>query len=259
MEILGNLIQGFHNVLQPANLGYCFMGVFLGTLIGVLAGVDPIATIAILIPITMKMPPVAAIIVVAGIFYGAMYGGTITSVLVNIPGEAPTVVTCFDGYQMALAGRAGPTLGIAAFGSFIAGTVGVIWITLLAAPLAKFATLFGPPEYFGVMFLGLPLACLMTRGAMLKATLMALLGLVLSFVGMDAISGAFRLTLGSMKLWDGIGLMPLVMGLFGVSEVMFNLERPSERKILMTRVISGLLPLLRKGKKIAKEAAGLED
>ena len=252
MEILGALLQGFQTTLQPHVLLACFIGVSLGTLIGVLPGVGSVATISILIPITMGMDPVAAIIMVAGIYYGAMYGGTITSVLVNIPGEAATVVTCFDGHVMALKGRAGAALGIAAFGSFIAGTVGVIGLALLAIPMSQLALQFGPPEYFGVMFLGLAMVCLLSRGSLLKSLLMALLGLALSYVGMDSITGDFRLTFNSMLLWDGIGLMPAIMGLFGVSEVLLTLDEGVSRKILQFKGIKGLLP----NRKDWKDSAG---
>ena len=242
MDIFNSLLQGFGVSFQPYNLFYCFIGVFMGTLIGVLPGLGPTATISILIPFTMGMTPVAAIIMLAGIFYGAMYGGSTTSILVNVPGEAASVVTCFDGYQMALQGRAGPALGIAAFGSFIAGSIGVMGLVLLSAPMAKFALKFGPPEYVGVMFLGLTLVCLLSRGSLLKAFLMVFLGLALAYVGMDSVSGEARLTLGSFMLWDGIGLMPIIMGLFGVAEVFLSIETTFSREILKVKGFKALFP-----------------
>jgi putative tricarboxylic transport membrane protein len=244
MDILISLGQGFQIALLPSNLALCFLGTLLGTLIGVLPGIGPVATISILIPITMGLPAVSAIIMLAGIFYGAMYGGSTTSILVNLPGEAASVVTCFDGHQMALQGRAGPALGIAAFGSFIAGTLGVVGLMCLAAPMARFALKFGPPEYFGVMFLGLTLVCFLTRGSLLKSILMVFVGLILAYVGQDSVSGDIRLTLNSILLWDGIGLMPLIMGLFGVSEVLFSLEKPVSREILEVKGWKNLLPNL---------------
>jgi putative tricarboxylic transport membrane protein len=242
MDILGSLLQGFQVCLQPFNLLMCFIGVFMGTLIGVLPGIGPTSTISILIPVTMGMSPVSAVIMLSGIFYGAMYGGSTTSILVNVPGEAASVVTCFDGYQMARQGRAGPALGIAAFGSFIAGTFGVLGLMLLSKPMSQFALKFGPPEYFGVMFLGLTLVCLLTRGSLLKALLMVLVGLALAYVGMDSVSGEMRLTLGSILLWDGVGMMPIIMGLFGVSEVLLSLESSFSRDILQVKNLKGLLP-----------------
>jgi putative tricarboxylic transport membrane protein len=242
MDILYSLGQGFQIAFLPANLAFCFVGTLMGTLIGVLPGIGPVATISILIPVTMGMPPVSAIIMLAGIYYGAMYGGSTTSILVNLPGEAASVVTCFDGYQMALRGRAGPALGISAFGSFIAGTLGLVGLMFLATPMAQFALKFGPPEYFGVMFLGLTLVCFLTRGSLLKSILMVLLGLSLTYVGMDSVSGDIRLTLGTIMLWDGIGLMPLIMGLFGVSEVLLSLEKPILRDILKVEGWKDLLP-----------------
>jgi putative tricarboxylic transport membrane protein len=253
MDIITSLLQGFQITLQPAVLLACFIGVSLGTLIGVLPGIGPVATISILIPITMGMNPVSAIIMVAGIYYGAMYGGTITSVLVNIPGEAASVVTCFDGHRMALQGRAGPALGIAAFGSFIAGTLGVLGLMLLATPMSKLALQFGPPEYFAVMFLGLSMVCILARGSLSKSILMVLVGLALSYVGMDPVTGDFRLTLGTMVLWDGVGLMPAIMGLFGVSEVLLTIEETAIfREALHFKGIKGLLP----NRRDWKESAG---
>ena len=252
MDILASLWQGFQIALLPTNIALCFMGALLGTLIGVLPGIGPVATISILIPITMGMAPVSAIIMLSGIYYGAMYGGSTTSILVNLPGEAASVVTCFDGYQMALQGRAGPALGIAALGSFIAGTLGIVGLMFLALPMAQFALKFGPPEYFGVMFLGLTMVCFLSRGSLLKSILMVFVGLILAYVGMDSVSGDIRLSLNSILLWDGIGLMPLIMGLFGVSEVLLSLEQPILREILEVKGWKKLLP----SRQDWKESAG---
>ena len=206
------------------NLLFCFLGVLMGTLVGVLPGLGPTAAIALLLPNTFHVAPVTAIIMLAGIYYGAMYGGSTTSILVNIPGEAASVITCLDGYQMALKGRAGPALGIAAFGSFIAGTVSVIGLMLVAPPLAKFALAFGPPEYFSLMLLGIIILIYLASGSILKALMMFVFGLLLSTIGMDAISGTQRLTFGILELSDGVGLIPAIMGLFGVAEVIANVE-----------------------------------
>ncbi len=244
METLANLGLGFSVVLQPENLLFCFIGVFVGTFIGVLPGLGPIAAIALLLPLTFKMAPATAIIMLAGIYYGAMYGGSTTSILVNIPGEAASVVTCLDGYQMARQGRAGPALGIAALGSFIAGTVGLVGLVFFAPVLAGFALGFGPPEYFAITFLGLTLVSYLSRGSILKALLMAVLGLLLGTIGTDPISGYERFTYGSLTLGDGLGLVPIAMGLFGVAEILDNLGK-SLRGDVYQREIKGLLPNLK--------------
>ena len=241
METLANLGLGFSVALQPANLLFCFIGVLVGTFIGVLPGLGPIAAIALLLPLTFKMAPAAAIIMLAGIYYGAMYGGSTTSILVNIPGEAASVVTCLDGYQMARQGRAGPALGIAALGSFIAGTVGLVGVVFFAPLLGAFALGFGPPEYFAITFLGLTLVSYLSRGSILKALLMAILGLLLGTVGTDPISGQERFSYGSLTLGDGLGLVPIAMGLFGIAEVLDNLGK-SLRGEVYERAIKGLLP-----------------
>jgi putative tricarboxylic transport membrane protein len=189
LDTFSNLTLGFSVALEPANLAFCFAGALIGTFIGVLPGLGPIAAIALLLPLTFKMAPAAAIIMLAGIYYGAMYGGSTTSILVNIPGEAASVVTCLDGYQMARQGRAGVALGIAALGSFIAGTVGLVGLMFFAPLLGALALGFGPPEYFSITFLGLTLVAYLSRGSMLKAVFMALLGLFLGTVGTDPISG----------------------------------------------------------------------
>jgi putative tricarboxylic transport membrane protein len=225
------------------NLMYCFLGVFMGTLVGVLPGLGPTAAISLLLPVSFHIPPVSTIIMLAGIYYGAMYGGSTTSILVNIPGEAASVITCLDGYQMAKKGRAGPALGIAAFGSFIAGTIGVVGIMLVAPPMAKFALAFGPAEYFSLMLMGIVIIIYMSSGSILKDLLSAMFGLLLGTIGMDSISGTQRLTFGILELTDGIGFIPAVMGLFGVSEILVNVER-AVVNTLVTEKVKNLLPNL---------------
>jgi putative tricarboxylic transport membrane protein len=244
MDLFSNLSLAFSVIFQPNNLLFCFIGCVIGTLIGVLPGIGPVATISLLLPSTFRMSPVSAIIMLAGIYYGAMYGGSTTSILVNIPGESASVVTCLDGYQMARQGRAGPALGIAAFGSFIAGTVATILIMLVAPPLAKLALKFGPPEYFSLMFLGLTLLIYLASGSMLKALMMACVGIFLGTIGTDTISGIERFTYRSYTLMDGIGLIPVIMGLFGISEVLLNIDEATKQEIYKTR-ISNLLPTLK--------------
>jgi putative tricarboxylic transport membrane protein len=241
MEALTGMWNGLLVTLQPTNLFFCFVGVFVGTLIGVLPGIGPLGAIALLLPSTFHISPVSALIMLAGIYYGAMYGGSTTSILVNIPGEAASVVTCLDGYEMAKQGRAGPALGIAAFGSFIAGTVSVILLAFLAPPLARFALRFGPAEYFSLMVLGLTVLIYLANGPVIKALMMAALGLVFGIVGTDAISGRGRFTYGVTELNDGIGIIPVVMGLFGVAEVLLNVEKVLKRDI-MEAAIEHLLP-----------------
>jgi putative tricarboxylic transport membrane protein len=241
MDLLSHIALGAQIVFQPINLLFCFLGVLMGTLVGVLPGLGPTAAIALLLPNTFHVSPVSAIIMLAGIYYGAMYGGSTTSILVNIPGEAASVITCLDGHQMALKGRAGPALGISAFGSFIAGTVSVIGLMLVAPPLAKFALAFGPPEYFSLMLLGIVILIYLASGSILKALMMFVFGLLLSTVGMDAISGTQRLTFGILELSDGVGLIPAIMGLFGVAEVIANVEEEMKQEIITTKV-KNLLP-----------------
>lgn len=244
MDLLSNLGLAFSVVLQPENLLFCFIGVVIGTLVGVLPGLGPAATIAILLPATFHVSAAAAVIMLAGIYYGAMYGGSITSILVNIPGEAASVVTCLDGYQMARRGRAGPALGISAFGSFIAGTVATMLIMLAAPWLANVAIRFGPPEYFALMVLGLTIVSYLASGSMLKALMMASLGLFLGSIGTDTISGLERFTFGTYTLMDGLGLVPVVMGLFGIGEIMANVEEGLGRREVYRARISSLLPTL---------------
>jgi len=241
MELLNYLSIGLSVALQPVNLFYCFVGVFIGTLIGVLPGIGPVGAMSLLLPTTFKATPEAAIIMLAGIYYGAMYGGSTTSILVNIPGEAASVVTCLDGYQMARKGRAGPALGMAAFGSFIAGTLSIVGLMILAPPLSQFAIKFGPPEYFTLMVLGLTILIYLAHGSMSKALLMAAFGVVLGLIGLDSINARPRFTFEKMELMDGVGLVPIVMGLFGISEVLLNIEQAFRREIFETK-IRGLFP-----------------
>jgi len=244
MDILQSVIYGFQVACQPINLMYCFLGVLTGTLVGVLPGLGPAAAIALLLPTTFKVTPVSATIMLAGIYYGAMYGGSTTSILVNIPGEAASVVTCLDGYQMARKGRAGPALGIAAFGSFIAGTFAVIALTFVGPLISNLALAFGPPEYFALMVVGITVLTYLSSGSMIKALTMAGVGLILSGVGMDTISGQYRFTFNIQSLLDGVGVVPVAMGLFGISEVLLNLETGIRRDILTTKV-KNLFPSLK--------------
>ena len=241
MDILGQLLHGFSVATMPMNLLFCFIGVFIGTLIGVLPGIGPPAALSLLLPVTFHVPPVSAVILLAGIMYGAMYGGSTTSILVNIPGEAASVVTCLDGYRMARNGRAGAALGISAFGSFIAGTVSLFLLVFLAPMLAQFALRFGPPEYFSLMFMGLSILVYLARGSILNALIMVCFGLMIGTVGLDPMSGISRFNFKIMLLMDGIGLVQIVIGLFGISEVLLNVERTFRQEIFETR-IRGLLP-----------------
>jgi len=235
-DILG-LWQGFQIAFSPVNLLWCFIGSILGTAVGVLPGLGPAATIALLLPISMKMgSPVTAIILMSGIFYGAMYGGSTTSILLNIPGEAASVVTCIDGYQMAKKGRAGPALGVAAIGSFVAGTVGVIGLTAMAPPLAEAALKFGPPEYFSLTVLGLLLATYLAGESPLKGLIMAIFGLILGSVGLDPLSGAVRFAFGIPDLMSNIDFVTIAMGLFGVGEILISLESSEAASILTTKI-----------------------
>jgi putative tricarboxylic transport membrane protein len=241
MDILRDLLFGFSVATLPMNLLYCFIGVLVGTLIGVLPGIGPPAALSLLLPATFHVPPVSAIILLAGIMYGAMYGGSTTSILVNIPGEAASVVTCLDGYKMAMHGRAGAALGISAFGSFIAGTVSIFFLIFLAPSLAKFALRFGPPEYFSLMILGLSILVYLAKGSIVNALIMVCFGLLLGTVGLDPMTGVSRFVYKITTLMDGIGLVQIVIGLFGVSEVLLNVERMFKQEILKTK-IRGLLP-----------------
>ena len=241
MDLLQNIGLGFSNVMVPARLFFCFLGVFVGTLVGVLPGIGPAGAISLLLPATFHLDPTSALIMLGGIYYGSMYGGSTTSILVNIPGEAASVVTCLDGYQMALQGRAGPALGISAFGSFIGGTLSVLALMVIAPLLSKFALQFGPPEYAALIFCALSLLIYLASGSILKALVMTLIGFFLGTIGGDVVSGQPRFTFGNMTLLDGIGLVPVVMGLFGVAEVLENLEKSVRREVSKTK-ISHLFP-----------------
>jgi putative tricarboxylic transport membrane protein len=241
MDLVNSMALGLSVALQPINLLYCFAGVFIGTLVGVLPGIGPVAAMSLLLPVTFSAPPEAGIIMLAGIYYGSMYGGSTTAILVNIPGEAASVVTCLDGHQMARQGRAGPALGIAAIGSFIAGTLAVVGLMLVAPTLARWAVKFGPAEYFSLMVLGLSVLAYLSHGSLLKALIMACFGLILGLIGIDSINAAPRLTFDRMELVDGVGLVPIVMGLFGIAEILSNIERRISREIFAQR-ITGLMP-----------------
>jgi putative tricarboxylic transport membrane protein len=242
MEIFHHLLFGLQVAVQPINLVFCFIGVLIGTLVGVLPGLGPVAAISLLLPATFHAPPVASIIMLSGIYYGAMYGGSTTSILVNIPGEAASVVTTIDGYQMARQGRAGAALGISAFGSFIAGTLGVIGLAFLAPPLARVALKFGPPEYFSLMILGLTVLTFLAGGSMVKSLMMACVGVIIGNIGLDLVAAQPRFTFGLDILLDGVGLVPLVMGLFGVSEVLLNIEEKLDKQTVFETKVKGLLP-----------------
>ena len=241
MELFSNLALGFGVALTLKNIGLCFLGCMIGTLIGVLPGVGPIATIAMLLPITFGLDPVGALIMLAGIYYGAQYGGSTTAILVNIPGEATAVVTVLDGHEMAKQGRAGVALGIAAIGSFFAGTVATIFIAAMGEPLTRLAQLFGPAEYFSLMVMGLIFSTVLARGSVYKAILMVLLGLLLSTIGTDLETGQERMTLGIPNLSDGLDFTPLAMGIFGFAEILRNLDTPEARDVVRT-TIGRLLP-----------------
>jgi putative tricarboxylic transport membrane protein len=244
MDVFAYVGLGFSVALEPMNLLFCFVGVLIGTLVGVLPGLGPVAAVAFLLSVTFKMTPATGIIMLAGIYYGAMYGGSTTSILVNIPGETASVVTCLDGYQMARQGRAGPALGISAFGSFIAGTLGVVGLMFLAPLLGRAALKFGPPEFFALTFTGLTLVSYLSQAPLTKSLIMAVLGLLVGSVGMDPVSGEERFTQGLLTLRDGFGLVPVAMGMFGIAEVLENLGGTTGRNVYET-AIKGLLPNLR--------------
>lgn len=252
MDLWQQLSMAFHVALEPFNLLVCFLGVLMGTLVGVLPGLGPTAAISLLIPATFSLSPVQSIILLAGIYYGAQYGGSTTSILLNIPGEAASVVTCLDGYQMAKKGRAGPALGIAAFGSFIGGTFAVIMLMFLAPPLVRFALRFGPPETTSLMFFGLTMVIYLSKGSMVKALMMAAFGFLLGCIGTDLVTSLPRFTLGILDLTDGIGVVPVVMGLFGISEVLLNIEKRSGKKEFFKTKLIELFPT----RKDWKDSAG---
>ncbi|MCX5839833.1 MAG: tripartite tricarboxylate transporter permease [Deltaproteobacteria bacterium] len=243
MELFSAVLMGFQVAFQPMNIFFCFLGALIGTLVGVLPGLGPVAAISLLLPVTFHVSSVSAIIMLAGIYYGAMYGGSTTSILVNIPGEAASVITCLDGYQMARQGRAGQALGISAFASFIAGTLSILGLMFVGPFLAKEALRFGPPEYFATMILGLTILVFLSSGPMWKALVAAGFGLFLSTVGMDNVSGNTRFSFNIEELVDGIGLVPVCMGFFGIAEVLANVEGAMERSVFNTK-IKNLLPTL---------------
>ncbi|MFH2075900.1 MAG: tripartite tricarboxylate transporter permease, partial [Pseudomonadota bacterium] len=249
-----NIITGISTIFTPMNIFFCFIGVFVGTLIGVLPGIGPAGSVALLLPYTFDLPAVTGIIMLAGIFYGSQYGGSTTSILVNIPGEAASVVTCLDGYQMARQGRAGKALGIAAIGSFVGGTFGVILLQLMAPPIAVFALNFGPSEFVAIILFSLTLLAYLASGSMIKAYAMAAVGMIIGTVGIDSVSGAMRFTFGIPELYEGIGLVPLVMGIFGVGEILVNIEKVFKRDIFEAQ-IGRLLPDKQELKDSAKPIA----
>jgi TctA family transporter len=236
MEVLDNLILGAQVAFSWQNVLYCLIGVLLGTLIGVLPGIGPVPTIAMLLPITFNLDPIAALIMLSGIYYGSQYGGSTTAILVNLPGEAASVVTVLDGHQMARQGRAGPALAIAAIGSFFAGSVATLVIATAAPPLAEVALKFGPSEYFSLMVLGLVAATVLAHGSLLKAIAMVVLGLLLGLAGTDVNSGVLRFTFGIPELADGVGFVIVAMGMFGVTEIVANLEQRGQREVFVGKV-----------------------
>jgi len=242
MDLVHNLATGFGVAFSFTNLLYCLIGCILGTLIGVLPGIGPVATIAMLLPATYALPPVSALIMLAGIYYGAQYGGSTTAILVNLPGESSSVVTVIDGYQMARQGRAGPALAAAGLGSFFAGCVGTLILAAFAPPLTELAFKFGPAEYFSLMVLGLIGAVVLASGSLLKAIAMIVLGLLLGIVGTDVNSGVARFSFDIPELTDGIGFVVIAMGVFGYGEIIANLSRPEEEREVFTAKVSGLFP-----------------
>src|SRR5687768_3346442 len=243
MEVLSGLMQGFAVALQPMNLLWCFVGVVLGTVVGVMPGLGPPATIAMLLPLTFLMNPASAMIMLAGIYYGAKYGGSTTSILLNVPGESASVATCIDGYQMARKGRAGAALGIAAIASFIAGTVGVLGLMLIAPPLARVSLAFSSPEYFALMALGLAMVVLLAGESMVKALLATLVGLWLAGIGTDLFSQTSRFTFDRMELLSGIDFVVVAIGIFAIGEVLANMQpRPGAPAIAVPKGLRNLLP-----------------
>ena len=243
MEVFHNLLYGFTVALSPANFLYCLLGVFIGTLVGVLPGLGVMNAVALLIPMTFGMNPTAAMIMLSGIYYGAMYGGSTTAILINTPGEAPAIMTTLDGYQMALQGRAGPALGIAAFGSFIAGTFATVMLMILAEPLVKVALRFGPTEYFSMLILALCTLGGLMGESVIKGLLMAAFGIFLGTVGIDPVSGVDRFTFGIPDFMDGIGFLPVAIGLFAIAEVLLTAEMEMMRPVV--EKVKGLLPSLK--------------
>ncbi|WP_295857240.1 tripartite tricarboxylate transporter permease [uncultured Xylophilus sp.] len=242
MDLINNLSLGFSVAFTATNLLYCLIGCILGTLIGVLPGIGPVATIAMLLPATYVLPPVSALIMLAGIYYGAQYGGSTTAILVNLPGESSSVVTVIDGYQMARRGRAGPALAAAGLGSFFAGSVGTLILAAFAPPLTELAFKFGPAEYFSLMILGLIGAVVLASGSLLKAVSMIVLGLLMGLVGTDVNSGVARFSFDIPELTDGIGFVTIAMGVFGYGEIIANLANPSSDREVFTAKVKGLFP-----------------
>jgi TctA family transporter len=242
MDIFANLAIGFGVAVTLKSLAYCFIGVFLGTLIGVLPGIGPVATVAMLLPLTFNLDPATSMIMLAGIYYGAQYGGSTTAILVNIPGESSSVVTTLDGYQMARRGRAGPALGIAAIGSFAAGTFATLLVALFSPPLATIALKFQPADYFSLMVFGLIGAVVLARGSLRKAIGMVVLGLVFGLVGTDVNSGTMRFTFGIPALAEGVSFVALAMGMFGIAEVVYNLEQRGQDRQVFTSRLGRVLP-----------------
>jgi putative tricarboxylic transport membrane protein len=254
MELLGNLAIGFGTALTPQNLFYSFAGCLIGTLIGVLPGVGPVATLAMLLPTTYALEPTSALIMLAGIYYGAQYGGSTTAILVNLPGESSSVVTCLDGYQMARQGRAGAALGTAAIGSFIAGTFATVLVAAFAPPLTELAFKFGPAEYVSLMLLGLIGAVVLASGSLVKAIGMIVLGLLLGLVGTDVNSGVSRFSFGIPELTDGIGFVAVAMGVFGFAEIIANVEKKGQREVL-TNNVGSVMPNVKEMKEAAPAVA----
>jgi putative tricarboxylic transport membrane protein len=240
MDLLQNLANGFSIALTPTNLFFAFVGVLAGQIIGVLPGIGSVVGVSLLLPLTFGMDPTSAVIMLAGIYYGSQYGGTITSVLINVPGEAASVITCLDGYQMAKQGRGGAALAIAAIGSFIGGTIATLALTVVALPLARLALRFGPPEFFALMLVGLCLVTGLAGRSLVAALLMTVFGLLLALVGIDPVRGAPRFTFGIPDLYDGVGFIPVVMGLFGIGEILVTAEAP-HREVIATK-LRALLP-----------------
>ena len=236
MDALNGLLYGLSVAFEFHNLGLLLAGCLLGTLVGVLPGLGPVGAISILLPLTFQLPPAGAIIMLAGIYNGAMYGGSTTSILINVPGEAASAVTCLDGYKMARKGRAGTALGIAVFGSFIAGTVGLIGLQLIGGPLSVLALKFGPPEYFAIILMGFTFIVYLAQGSMIKAVLMALAGILLSLIGLDPITSEQRFTFGNIHLFEGLSVVPLAIGLFGLAEVFVNLEKTAPARVLQVKI-----------------------
>ncbi|HEX9464670.1 MAG TPA: tripartite tricarboxylate transporter permease [Alphaproteobacteria bacterium] len=257
LDTLHNLALGFSVALQPTVFLYAVLGCVVGTIVGVLPGLGPLAGISLLLPLSFGLSPTTAIVLLAGIYYGAMYGGSTTSILMRIPGEAASVMTCIDGYAMTQKGRAGPALAIAAIGSFVAGTLSLVALMLLAPPLASFALRFGPPEYVGLLLLGLIVLGYMSSGSMPKTLAMAAFGLLLGTIGVDAMSGFFRFTFGVFELADGIGIVPVAVGLFGLSEILLTagqdtppqVQKPTLRELIPSRreIAESVWPCLRGG------------